>query len=69
MDPAKVEALFNAHADEDGKTISIAGVLSLAGELSLEMTDLRTTILLAFINFVKLTSTRADFTRGMTELG
>lgn len=64
-----MEALFAQYKDEDGDYISIGGVLSLAGDLGLEMTDLQTTILLCLMNFLKLQSKHVNFVQGMTELG
>lgn len=69
MDGAKVAALFSKYKDEGDDTISIQGVLAMATDLGMEMTDLRVTILLAFMNFVKLSSSKVDFTKGMTEMG
>ena len=40
----------------------------MAEDLGLEMTDLRVTILLAYLNFVKLTTTKTDFLKGFSEL-
>ncbi len=68
VNPSKMEALFSKYKDEGDDTVSIQGVLAMAEDLSLEMTDLRVTILLAFINFVKLTSTKTDFLKGLSEL-
>jgi len=68
LDRSKMEALFNKYKDDGDDSMSIQGVLSLAGDLGLEMTDIRVTILLAFVNFVKLTSTKTDFLKGLSEL-
>jgi hypothetical protein len=68
VDARKVQALFTKYKDDGDDTLSIQGVLALAGDLGFEMTDLRVTILLAYINFVKLTSTKVDFLKGLTEL-
>lgn len=63
-----MDAMFQKYKDDGADSMSIQGVLALAGDLSLEMTDLRVTILLAYFNFVKLTSTKTDFLKGLSEL-